>query len=257
MESHYNRDVEMFLNEFSNTKPKGIPVNQRDDNGATMLMHYSYEGDYDTAEVMIKAGAFVNMQAYNGVSALMAAAGAGNDDIMELLLSKGASMDQMDKNGDRPLDFAMNYKYFDTACTLIYIKPFNNELKSYNNIKYMEVAKCILASGNIVKFHLSSFAPYLGKNIISYAESIYADLTEENSKYRDRLDEVEIYRGNPVQYILKHHLYSKLALKSISSLESQGYSDPSIDKVKECLQPIGFDEDLASICGDMALTEEL
>lgn len=253
----YNSDIEMFMNEVSNAKPKGITVNQRDDNGATMLMHYSYEGDYEAVKELIKAGALVNMQAYNGVSSLMAASAAGHSNIMEMLLSKGASMDQFDKNGDRPIDFAMMYKNFDIACAYIHIKPFSNELNSFNNIRYMEVAKCILANGNIVKFHFSSLSPYLEKNIISYAESLYADLTEENSKYRDRLDEVEIYRRDPVQYILKHHVYSSLALKAIRNLESSGYSDPSIDKVKDCLQTIGYNEDLASICGEITPTEEL
>lgn len=253
----YNSDIEQFLRDVSKAKPKGIPVNQRDDNGATMLMYYSHEGDYEEVKTFLESGANVNIQAYNGISALMAASAAGHDDIMELLLSKGASMDQFDRNGYRPLDFAMMNKHFDIACTYIYIKPFSNELKVFNTIRYMEMAECILASGNIVKFHLSSLSPYLGKYITSYAESIYGDITKENLKYADRLDEVEIYREDPVQYILEHHVYSSLALKAIRNLESCGYSDPSIDKVKDCLQPIFYNEDLASICGEMTPTEEL
>lgn len=236
--------------EFFESMAAGDSVDMHDHNGVTWLMYYAHNGDCDNAQVMLKAGARVNLQAINGLSALMGAANGGHFDVVKLLLDYGASVNQVDRYGYGPLDYAVIKNHFDVACNIVQARFSKNELIFFNSLEDIEVAKCILANGNIVKFHMSSLSPYLGKIFSYYAESIYGYFSKENSLYADKIDEVEIYRKDPVQYILENHYYSQRALRSVSNLEAQGYSAPSLDRVKECLRTFPADGELASICGE-------
>lgn len=255
----YESDLDMLVNDLKVKSKGGVPVNKIYEQGITMLMYYSHEGNYEEVNTYLKAGADVNIQATNGISALMAAAYAGHLNIVKLLLDYGASIYQVDKAGAHPLNFAFNQKHYDVVCVLLHAGSFSNELQLFNHVKYVnnDVAKCILANGNIVKFHMSFLYPYLGKTLSGYAESIYGVFSGENTIYEGVLDEVEIYRKDPVKYILENHDNSQYALKSLINLENQNYSTAFLETVKECLRREDLDGDLASICGEDSLHYDL
>ncbi len=81
----------------------GVPVNQVNGNGDTLLMSAAYGGHVHAVQTLLDAGANVNASNDNGWTALLAATSNGKDDVVKLLLQAGADPRAADKSGDTPL----------------------------------------------------------------------------------------------------------------------------------------------------------
>ncbi len=71
---------------------QGADVNQKDNEGGTVLMVAVMYDRRDSAELLLSKGADVNVKDNQGMTALMLAAMKGHKDVAELLLSKGADL---------------------------------------------------------------------------------------------------------------------------------------------------------------------
>lgn len=249
-----------FLNDlemFKSVSSKGNDVNRQDKDGKTLLMQASYEGSLEEVKALIKAGAFVNVQNKDGITALMGASHQGYFDIVEILLQNKAIIDLQDKRGDSALSFSMKEKYYDTASILVKHSKKEDDLWLFENVIDINLAKCLLVSGNVVKFYFSFLSPYLSQEILSSMELIYSFLRLESFKDKKRQDEVDLYRKDPIEYILRCSKHPLFALKSINNLEHQGYLEDSIDKVRNCLLEAEIGDDLEDLCGKDGLHYEL
>jgi ankyrin repeat protein len=72
----------------------GFPVDARDAQGATALLHACGAGHRDVAATLIDAGADVAASATNGMTPLAAAVAARREALVALLLERGAAVDQ-------------------------------------------------------------------------------------------------------------------------------------------------------------------
>jgi len=75
---------------------KGMPVDQKDENGNTALMLASFDGHIETMQVLIAAGADINLHDSKGRTALMFAASGPYPAAVRLLLEKGAEINAVD-----------------------------------------------------------------------------------------------------------------------------------------------------------------
>ncbi|MEE9382297.1 MAG: ankyrin repeat domain-containing protein [Nannocystaceae bacterium] len=78
----------------------GANVERRDVSGYTALL---LARDFNTAKVLIEAGAHVDAAATNGVTSLLIAAQRGELELVRLLLSSGADADAANRHGVTPL----------------------------------------------------------------------------------------------------------------------------------------------------------
>ena len=84
---------------------RGLDVNFADETGTTMLMLAARSGNFDSVDILIKAGARVYPNNVFGDSALLIASYGGHEKIVDILLSKGASIGANPK-GWTPLHYA-------------------------------------------------------------------------------------------------------------------------------------------------------
>ena len=91
---------------------KGADVNLKDKNGRTQL-HLAAEWAYaDIVKLLLDKGARVNEKDdESGFTALHHAARFGNKNTAELLIAKGADINVKDKQGQTPLQVAVNHDY--------------------------------------------------------------------------------------------------------------------------------------------------
>jgi ankyrin repeat protein len=97
----------------------GFPVDARDAQGATPLLHACGAGHRDVAAVLIDAGADIAASASNGMTPLAAAVAARRDALVALLLERGAAVDQRLPNEATVLMIAAVQGYPDIAERLL------------------------------------------------------------------------------------------------------------------------------------------
>ncbi|HKT26769.1 ankyrin repeat domain-containing protein [Dyella sp.] len=97
----------------------GFPVDARDAQGATPLLHACGAGHRDVAAALIDAGADIAASASNGMTPLAAAVAARRDALVALLLERGAAVDQRLPNEATALMIAAVQGYPDIAERLL------------------------------------------------------------------------------------------------------------------------------------------
>ena len=97
----------------------GFPVDARDAQGATPLLHACGAGHRDVAAVLIDAGADIAASASNGMTPLAAAVAARREALVALLLERGAAVDQRLPNEATALMIASVQGYPDIAEQLL------------------------------------------------------------------------------------------------------------------------------------------
>ena len=97
------RLLKTFLN-------SGIGINSLQGLGGTaavtLVMSAAFEGEADTVQALVEAGADVNLSNENGWTALLSASACGHAEAVKALLQAGANANAVDKGGDTPLKVA-------------------------------------------------------------------------------------------------------------------------------------------------------
>ncbi|KAG0516427.1 hypothetical protein BDA96_09G002200 [Sorghum bicolor] len=86
----------------------GLPVDPKDDDGETPLIHATRQGHLDTAKYLLDHGADPSVATNLGATALHHAAGIGNTELMKLLLSKGVDVES-ESDAGTPLVWAAGH----------------------------------------------------------------------------------------------------------------------------------------------------
>ena len=189
----------------------------------------------------------------NGLSQLMIASDKGDFSTVKRLLKNGALVEQRDNNGDSALDFAIKKGFYSITKILVQAGASASATYGVAYTKNIEITKDLLASGSGLKFHLYFLAPYLANPTLANAESIYASWA--GPKYEQRqYDEINLYRINPIKYILDYHYNPKTALQAMNNLEASGYKNDFTTKIKVCLelQPGEMVDNLVEVCREYA-----
>ena len=84
----------------------------------TALMWASYNGEADTARVLVEYGASLEAVDREGMTALMWASREGQEDTARVLVEHGASLEAVDGEGNTALKFASDYGYRKVAKVL-------------------------------------------------------------------------------------------------------------------------------------------
>lgn len=95
----------------------GVNPNMRDENGMTVLMQASANGQYDVVKRLLKADVNPNLQDKDGWTALMWAMRTEKEDIAQLLMLSGADVRMQDRKGWSAFAFishAMHMKVIET-----------------------------------------------------------------------------------------------------------------------------------------------
>jgi len=87
---------------------KGAGVAMQDDNGNSALMLAAEHNHHEIVELLLKSGAEVNTRNKNGRTALFNAAESGDNNAVVMLLGKGAEVETRDDTGKTPLIVAAN-----------------------------------------------------------------------------------------------------------------------------------------------------
>lgn len=136
---------------------KSFNINDKDENGITLLMQCTGGGRTDTVNVLLENGAFVDAQ-NNGQTALFSAATFGKTDIVWRLLKAGANKNLKDKFGLTAADYANrsgNYKIVE----MLGGKPQNLFIDEKRKAAYEIMAKAQKGEISVAEFE-RQFAPY-------------------------------------------------------------------------------------------------
>ena len=88
---------------------QGADVNEKDDNGRTVLHSAAFLGRARLVEFLIKHGADVNIRTPEGLTPLHLATKRGDATVVALLIENGADVNALDDDpGHTPLDMAQN-----------------------------------------------------------------------------------------------------------------------------------------------------
>jgi ankyrin repeat protein len=96
----------------------GASLEAVDREGMTALMWASREGQEDTARVLVEHGAFVDAVELDGITAVLWASYEGHADTARVLVEHGAFLDAVDGEGNTALKFASDYGYRKVAKVL-------------------------------------------------------------------------------------------------------------------------------------------
>ncbi|XP_062179888.1 uncharacterized protein LOC133884474 [Phragmites australis] len=96
----------------------GLPVDPKDDDGETPLIHATRQGHLHTAQYLLDHGANPSVATSLGATALHHAAGIGNIELMKLLLSKGVDVES-ESDAGTPLVWAAGHGQQDAVKLLL------------------------------------------------------------------------------------------------------------------------------------------
>ncbi|PUZ64376.1 hypothetical protein GQ55_3G139200 [Panicum hallii var. hallii] len=96
----------------------GLPVDPRDDDGETPLIHAARQGHLHTVKYLLDHGADPSVASSLGATALHHAAGIGNTELMKLLLSKGVDIES-ESDAGTPLVWAAGHGQEDAVKLLL------------------------------------------------------------------------------------------------------------------------------------------
>ena len=106
------RSATMCSATMAQLKSKGHDLEERDDSGMTALMWASYNGEANTARVLVEYGASLEtVDREDGMTALLWASYEGHADTVGVLVEHCASLEAVDEEGNTALQLASdNYK---------------------------------------------------------------------------------------------------------------------------------------------------
>ncbi|CAN6327084.1 unnamed protein product [Urochloa humidicola] len=96
----------------------GLPVDPKDDDYETPLIHAARQGHVHTAKYLLDHGADPSVASSLGATALHHAAGIGNTDLMNLLISKGVDIES-ESDAGTPLVWAAGHGQLDAVKLLL------------------------------------------------------------------------------------------------------------------------------------------
>jgi hypothetical protein len=97
----------------------GADVNQRFENGLTVLMNASFAGNVDVVKLLLTAGADANASLGNASTALMAASLAGHASVVRALIDAGANVKARTNTGATALTEASHAGHIDVVRILL------------------------------------------------------------------------------------------------------------------------------------------
>lgn len=101
----------------------GIDINRLEGVGGTaavtLVMSAAFEGEADTVQALVEAGADVNQSNENGWTALLSASACGHTEAVKGLLQAGADANAADKGGDTPLKVATKEGHAEVMALLL------------------------------------------------------------------------------------------------------------------------------------------
>ncbi|KAG8084649.1 hypothetical protein GUJ93_ZPchr0010g10693 [Zizania palustris] len=86
----------------------GLPIDPKDDDGETPLIHATRQGHLQTASYLLQHGADPSVASSLGATALHHAAGIGNTDLMKLIISNGVDVES-ESDAGTPLIWAAGH----------------------------------------------------------------------------------------------------------------------------------------------------
>ena len=92
--------------EFSRLLENGADINERDEEGNTLLHHFAYWGQTETVTILLKIGVDSEARNENGATPLHIAALQGHSEAITTLLDAGAGIDTHGRFGHTPLHAA-------------------------------------------------------------------------------------------------------------------------------------------------------
>lgn len=96
----------------------GANVNNRNNQGVTVLMSAAIKGILECVHILVLAGAEINVPAKDGFTELMCAAYYGHEEIAKYLLANGADKNAITKKGETALSIAKK-KNFNTIVAVL------------------------------------------------------------------------------------------------------------------------------------------
>ncbi len=94
-------------------------LNQKDNDGWTVLIFAAWYNRSKIAQMLITAGAELNQKDNDGRNALIVAAWGNHSEIAQMLITAGAELNQKDNNGKTALIGAAQWNYLEIAQILI------------------------------------------------------------------------------------------------------------------------------------------
>ncbi|RBQ31151.1 hypothetical protein CRU92_08245 [Arcobacter sp. FW59] len=126
------KDLELMLE-------SGMAVNLTDHKGNTLLMLASYNGNFDTVQMLLDFKADVDRKNDKGQTPLAGVCFKGYLDIVKLLVNAGANMHENNGMGTTPLMFA---SMFGNTQIVVYLNE-KDKSKSFKSYLYFIFAKFI------------------------------------------------------------------------------------------------------------------
>jgi ankyrin repeat protein len=127
----------------------GANVNEKDEHGATPLIHAAIRKNEKIIEILLKNGADINARDKTGRTALLYAVAAGYDRMSEILVVNGADVNIADKDSMTPLYFAVDNGNIRIAKLLMSkrVDP-NVRITTNNYLRGSTALLCAIAKNN-------------------------------------------------------------------------------------------------------------
>lgn len=224
----------------------GIDVNTPNKNGITALMLAISEKKIDIVNALLtRTDLDINYKNEDGKFSLFFAAFLSSLNIVQALITRqDLDVNIRDNIGITALNYAA-YNGKDNIVEALLQHPSIDVDATTNKGITALLATILHQTSNtnkIVKLLLSSGAE-IDDSTYSYPLS-----------NRIILEEIKLFQHNPTTYILKNNDNVNLALRALTRLESQKYSDnllSEVERIKICLTGLSesFIEDLVNLCG--------
>jgi hypothetical protein len=169
-------------------------VNDKDENGKTLLHYASENGQIDIIKVLINVGAVIDAQDGGGRTSLFLASNADKKETVNVLLNKGADPNIKDSNGDTAMHVAAGNGDLDILKLLI---EKGGEINSVNNFNWSvlhNAAYCVAnyeENWDMIKWLLEAGADKEAKATNPRGEVSVRDVLEQKDwSYASHYDEI-------------------------------------------------------------------